>query len=104
MRLSYTEEAIADLERLRAFIAEHDPKAAVRVALDLLARIERLCEFPLIGHTVAEAPDPEHIRDFAFSRYVVRYLVSEKSLCILRIWHHREDRARRPRLKSPRRK
>ena len=92
MKLVYSREAIADLVRLRAFIAEHDPGAAARIAADLVARMDHLCRFPGMGRGVAEAPQPDTIRDFAFGRYAVRYTVHEGALVVLRIWHHFEDR------------
>ncbi|MGH8855201.1 MAG: type II toxin-antitoxin system RelE/ParE family toxin, partial [Telluria sp.] len=52
MRLVYSEEAVADLVRLRAFIAEKDPSAAARVAAELIARIENLRLFPTMGRAV----------------------------------------------------
>jgi plasmid stabilization system protein ParE len=92
VRLLYTEQAIADLTRLRAFIAQWNPQAASRIAKDLVERIKTLRQFPEMGTPVSEAPDPKIIRDFVFDRYVVRYAVYAEALFILRIWHHREDR------------
>lgn len=46
-----------------------------------------------MGHGVAEAPEGEAVRDFAFGRYVVRYSVHDEALVVLRVWHHREERA-----------
>ena len=92
MRLVYSQEALADLLRLRAFIAEHDPAAAARVATQLVERIENLCCFPLLGHSVAQAPVPNTVRDMVFGRYLVRYSVHEQALAMLRIWHHYESR------------
>lgn len=93
MRLLYSPEAVADLTRLRAFIAEHDPAAAGRIASELVSRIDRLCAFPAMGHGVPEAPEGDAVRDFAFGRYVVRYSVHDGALVVLRVWHHREERA-----------
>jgi plasmid stabilization system protein ParE len=92
MKLIYTAEAIGDLQRLRAFIAEHDPKAAQRVGAELVTRIEAIAAFSRMGQRVERAPDPELIRDFAFGKYVVRYVVHAQVVAILRIWHHLEDR------------
>lgn len=92
MRLSYSQEAVADLIRLREFIANHDPAAAARIATDLIARIDQLCAFPEIGRSVPEAPQPETVRDFIFGKYVVRYTLHGNALVILRIWHHFESR------------
>ncbi|MGC1547399.1 MAG: type II toxin-antitoxin system RelE/ParE family toxin [Rhodanobacter sp.] len=93
MRLLYSPEAVADLTRLRAFIAEHDPAAAGRIASELVSRMDRLCAFPAMGHGVSEAPEGDAVRDFAFGRYVVRYSVHDGALVVLRVWHHREERA-----------
>lgn len=90
MRLVYSQEAVADLVRLRAFIAEHDSAAAARVAADLLARMDSLRAFPDMGRRVPLAPEPDAIRDFIFGSYVVRYAVHGTALVILRIWHQYE--------------
>lgn len=92
MRLVYSQEAVADLVRLRTFIANNDPAAATRVAADLVTRIDSLCAFPEIGRSVSQAPEPDAIRDFIFVRYVVRYTVHGTAVVILRIWHHYESR------------
>ena len=92
MRLVYSEEAVADLVRLRAFIAEKDPLAAARVATELIARIESLRLFPAMGRVVELAPDPKAIRDAIFGKYVIRYTTHTETIVILRLWHHFEDR------------
>ncbi|MFZ5724235.1 MAG: type II toxin-antitoxin system RelE/ParE family toxin [Pseudomonadota bacterium] len=92
MRLVYSQEAVADLVRLRAFIAEKDPSAAARVAEELITRIENLCLFPHMGVEVEQAPKPAEVRDMIFANYVVRYSVHTEALAILRIWHHFENR------------
>lgn len=96
MTLVYSEEAVADLLRLRAFIADKDPLAAARVATELITRIENLHLFPSMGRAVELAPDPEAIRDAIFGKYVIRYTCHANTIAILRIWHHYEDRAQTP--------
>ena len=91
MKLVYSQDAIADLTRLRTFIAENDPAAASRIAADLVTRINSLCAFPEMGRSVPQAPVPDSIRDFIFGKYVVRYTVRGGALVILRIWHHYES-------------
>jgi plasmid stabilization system protein ParE len=92
VRLVYSKDALADLVRLREFIAEKDPAAAASVAQELVARIENLRLFPHMGVGVVRAPQPEAVRDMVFGRYVVRYSVHTDALVILRIWHHFEHR------------
>ena len=92
MRLVYSEDAVADLVRLRSFIAEKDPAAAARVAADLIARAEHLGQFPNLGRSVIQAPEADVVRDAVFGNYVVRYSVHAEAVIVLRIWHHYEDR------------
>lgn len=92
MRLIYSQEAVADLARLRAFIADRNPAASTRIAAELATRIDRLRNFPEMGRGVAQAPDPDTVRDFVFGRYVVRYTMHDSALVVLRIWHHLENR------------
>jgi plasmid stabilization system protein ParE len=92
VKLVYSQEAVADLIRLRQFIADNDPSAAARVAADLLARIDNLCSFPGMGRPVQQAPQPDTVRDFIFGKYVVRYTSHDHALVVLRIWHHYESR------------
>lgn len=91
MKLLYSQEAVSDLVRLRAFIASNDPAAAARIAAQLTTRLQGLCAFPEMGRTVAQAPHPAAIRDFIFGNYVVRYTVQESAIVILRLWHHYES-------------
>ncbi len=93
MKLVYSEEAVADLVRLRAFIAEKDPAAASRIAAELVARVENLRLFPHLGVEVEQAPQPGVVRDMVFGSYVVRYAAQSESVVVLRVWHHLEDRA-----------
>ena len=92
MRLAYSENAVADLVRLREFIAENDPLAAARIAAELLSRIENLGLYPEMGRAVELAPSPKAIRDAVFGKYIVRYSAHTETIVILRIWHHNEDR------------
>jgi plasmid stabilization system protein ParE len=94
VKLVYSQEAVADLVRLRDFIANNNPTAAARVAADLVERIDGLCGFPEMGRNVSQAPEPDSIRDFIFGNYVVRYTVHGTALVILRIWHHYEKSSR----------
>jgi len=93
MKLIYSEEAVADPLRLRAFIAEKDPAAAARIASELITRVDNLCLFPHIGIEVPQAPQPGVLRDMVFGDYIVRYAAQAESIVVLRLWHHLENRA-----------
>ena len=92
IQLIYTQEAIADLQRLRKFIAEKNLSSAQRIAQELIHRIKQLQQMPMMGKPVASAPDPEVIREMVFGNYTVRYATHSHTLAILRIWHHYENR------------
>ncbi|HEX7326432.1 MAG TPA: type II toxin-antitoxin system RelE/ParE family toxin [Rhodanobacteraceae bacterium] len=94
MKLVYAREAVADLVRLRHFIATHDPGAAQRVGRELVRRIEHLRRFPEMGARVERAREPADIRDMVFGNYVVRYSIHARAIAILRVWHHFEERSR----------
>ncbi len=92
MKITYTHKAIGDLIRLREFIECKNPQAAQRIAEDLLKGIKQLKSFPLLSMEVAEAPDPEMVRDLIMGNYIARYLIYSNEVHILRIWHHKEQR------------
>jgi plasmid stabilization system protein ParE len=96
MKLAFAREARSDLVRLRAFIARHDPAAAERAARRLVQGIDRLVRHPRLGKRVTIAPGetaPEEIRDWLVGDCVVRYLIANDRVIVLRVWHGKERRA-----------
>lgn len=91
MKVYYSEEAINDLVRLREFIEIKNPLAAQRAAESIKKGISQLKEFPRLGIKVESAPDPDIIRDLIIGSYLSRYLITDQTIYILRIWHHKED-------------
>ena len=92
MNTRYSLEAIEDLRRLREFIEENNPAAAQRAAAAILKGLSQLKSFPLLGTKVSRAPNPESVRDLVIGDYLARYLVHEKEIYVLRIWHQKENR------------
>ncbi len=89
MKLQFTHSAQRDLMRLRDFIAEENPGAARRISQILVGSIRRLADQPEMGVEVQGLPG---VRDLIAGSYIVRYIVLEEEIYILRIWHGREDR------------
>ena len=90
MRLRYGPRALADLQRLHAFVAESDPAAADRARRRLLAGIDALAEQAGLGR-VLEKGRP--IRQWVAGEYVLHYVVwGDEEVIVLRIWHGRETR------------
>jgi len=92
MNIRYSLEGVEDLRRLREFIEESNPAAAQRAAAAILKGLSQLKSFPLLGTKVSRAPNPESVRDLVIGDYLARYLVHEKEIYVLRIWHQKENR------------
>lgn len=92
MKIAYSQEAIDDLKRLKEFIEIKNPQAAVKMANTILETISQLKAFPFLGIEVNRAPDPKIIRDLIIGKYIIRYLIRNREIYILRLWHHKEDR------------
>jgi plasmid stabilization system protein ParE len=93
LKLIVTRAAVADLERLHAFLAAKNPAAAQRVVTALVTAIESLDISPDRGRpSVAGAR--ELIVPLGRWGYVVRYRhrVEVDEIIVLRMWHGREDR------------
>ncbi len=91
MRVKYSPESIADLQRVVEFVENKNPYAARRIAIDLQEGVDRLKQFPQIGLPVLKAADPEKIRDLNVGDYTVRYLITDEIIYILRVWHDKEN-------------
>jgi len=79
------------LHRLREFIEIKNAVGAQRIAIQLLAGIEKLKLFPKIGVQVLRAPQPESIRDLFIGNYTARYLITTDEIIVLRLWHGKES-------------
>jgi plasmid stabilization system protein ParE len=94
VKLVVSPRATADLDRLRAYLAERSEPAALRATKVLLESLRLLGSFPGIGRPLGRSGLREHYVAFGKSVYVVRYYQSQKrnAVVILRIWHGRELR------------
>lgn len=89
VNLQFTEQALEDLVRLREFIAEKNPAAAIRISEQLIESVDQLRAQPELGFQVESLPG---VREWIARDYVVHYLVLKDALIVLQIWHGREDR------------
>lgn len=93
MRLTFTRSAQQDLARLHAFIAVKNPQAARRIGQELRDGIQTIADQPRIGVKVAAFPG---LRDLVRGDYIVRYIERPDEVCILRVWHGKEERSGDP--------
>ena len=92
MKLQYTPQAVADLQRLYEFVAPKNPLAARKIAIEIQESAEKLKAFPKIGLPVSQAPNPDVLRDLYIGNYTIRYLITSTELIqVLRIWHNKEE-------------
>jgi plasmid stabilization system protein ParE len=86
-----SDEALADLRRLRAWLGENDSKAATRMAGKLSAALRSLRSFP--RRAVSIGSDARELKvPFGRGGYVIRYAVREDRVVITRVFHALEDR------------
>jgi len=92
MSVAFTWRALRDLARIRAYIAQDNPVAASRMAVELLAACDRLELFPERGRPGLKRGTRELTTVWP---YVVVYVVSGRgAVKILNIWHGRQRRGR----------
>jgi plasmid stabilization system protein ParE len=94
MKLIVSEAAIADLARLRAFLADQNRAAADRAISALIRAAHSLEAMPERGRPTAVHNICELIAPFGQSFYVLRYAfhAEAEEVVVLRIWHGRELR------------
>jgi plasmid stabilization system protein ParE len=96
VRLVFTVLARQDLNRLRDFIAEHNPDAAQRAAARIKAASTLISRFLTMGRVVrAPANSTLDVRElpvaFGANGYLIRYQILRNEVRVLRIWHSREN-------------
>jgi toxin ParE1/3/4 len=93
MKLEWSDDALADLDRFASFLQRQHPWLAKIVADEIIAKTHILSEHPLLGHPIA---GHEQYRQIVLqvlnAAYVFQYRYDNKRLVMLRIFHGREAR------------
>ncbi|MBS0376532.1 MAG: type II toxin-antitoxin system RelE/ParE family toxin [Proteobacteria bacterium] len=90
-RVEVTERALADLERLFEFIAQHDPRGARERLTSVRRALELLADHPLLGRVVEDGR-----RELVLSRgrygYIAkfRWLPADDVVLVLAVRHQLE--------------
>jgi plasmid stabilization system protein ParE len=94
VKLLVSRQAADDVQRLRAFLTEKNPKIAERAVEALVNAVESLELFPERGRPSGIRGIRELMVPFGQSAYVLRYAYNTNNgeIVILRIWHGREMR------------
>jgi plasmid stabilization system protein ParE len=86
-------EAVEDLKRLRDFLTDKNPDAAKRAAQTILNGAKTLAEFPEIGRPMNDGTERRELFEaFGSGGYVLRYILDDKTVVIIRVWHSKEAR------------
>ncbi len=91
-KVIWSDQAIEDLRDLSAYIAGHDPEAALRVGNGILDYVQILAQFPFIGPPYPRGTRGA-LRGIVFRSYRIFYDVSEESrrVDILHVRHGARD-------------
>jgi len=86
VKISWTEQALEDLEAICLFIARDAPRYAAVFTDQVFVAVDRLQKFPLSGRVVPEL-EREEIREIIFKNYRIIYRVHREEVEILTIHH-----------------
>ncbi len=93
-KIQWRLEAVKDIDRLRDFLYSKDTKAATTAMNVIYSAISRLETVPQIGRPMQdETKRRELIVPFGAGAYVIRYVLENNNVYILRLWHNRENRS-----------
>lgn len=84
--IKWTHEAARWLEEIHDYIRQDNPSAAGTVVSGIYDKIQTLADFPRLGQTYRTEPEGE-IRILHYGHYRIAYLVSDRFVYILGIFH-----------------
>ena len=93
IELSWSDDALADLNRFAAFLQEHSPELATIVAEAIIARTQILSRHPRLGRPIAGREEYRQlVLQVLGGDYIFQYRYAGAHLVILRVFHAREAR------------
>jgi plasmid stabilization system protein ParE len=85
-------KALDDADRLFAFLKEKKPKTANKVAKTLVDGAKLLSDFPEIGRPLNDDTQRRELfLPFGRYGYILRYVIKNKDVLIVRAWHSKEN-------------
>jgi len=93
MNIIWLPEARDDIQRLYDFLLERDSEAAERAVRAVQLGSKSLLEYPRAGRPLDdETGRRELFVPFGAGAYVIRYLILDDRIVVIRVWHSREKR------------
>jgi plasmid stabilization system protein ParE len=93
VKVDWSADALADLDRFAAFLHRHYPTLAQAVGRALIEKGRLLAERPLLGRAIGGREEYRQIvMRVLNAAYVIQYRIDRDRVVILRVFHGREDR------------
>jgi plasmid stabilization system protein ParE len=93
MKLEWSDEALADLDRFAQFLSREHPTLAPNVATEIIDRVQVLSQHPRLGRPIAGRQEYRQIvLQVLGAAYVFQYRFDGARLVMLRVFHARESR------------
>lgn len=95
MRISFTNRAIDDLDAINEYHSLYSPAYANHLIDSVIAKIDRLTQFPEMGRKVPEF-DLSYLRELIQNDYRIVYkIVSDGQIDIITVQHSSRDMSER---------
>jgi plasmid stabilization system protein ParE len=92
-KVVWRERALVDIDRLYNFLFTKNEEAAAKAAQVILRGSSLLEDSPRLGRPMADGTGRRELFiPFGSGFYVLRYLLTNDVIVIVRVWHGREDR------------
>jgi len=85
-RLTWTVQALDDIESICEFIAKDAPRYAQVFATHVFGAAEKIRTFPMSGRMVPEVGQ-ENIREIILGNYRIIYRVGDQEIQVLTVYH-----------------
>ena len=89
-QINWSITAARDLEQIEAYVAQDSELYASKLTASIIATVEKLEEFPMLGRLVPEF-QREDLRELVHQSYRIVYLCEEDAVTILRVIHGARD-------------
>ena len=85
-RVTWTRQAIEDVEAIKAYVARDSERYAAMLAERLVAAVGRLGSFPQSGRVVPEVGD-ESLREVIHGNYRLVYRLQVEAVEVITVYH-----------------
>jgi len=92
-KIIWLQQARQDIERLHSFLKKKNPLAAKKAIRAVRKGAKQLQDYPEAGRPMGDRTGRRELFvAFGIGGYVLRYMLDEKTVVIIRVWHAREKR------------